>query len=238
MVLKDEEVSSDEESDGSDTTEGQEDTDNQSEETTTTQTVKEDELRVSDLDKSVTPYISEDDENYFTTAEDKRGNEDTDYKVSFAGEFVANGFNDNILRFEKGTVGLFRNNYSMNNLNQESYNSGSSLFFITTKEESTLNGEYAAFGKVIEGMDLIEKMLTLPLEDEQTDENGNTTSDPVAGTMEDGQEIKKYAVGSFPVITKATVETFGVNYEMPIYMKAFDYDKYMSDLLLQYYNNQ
>ena len=213
MVLKDEEVSSDEESDGSDTTEGQE-------------------------DKSVTPYIYEDDENYSTTAEDKRGNEDTDYKVSFAGEFVANGFNDNILRFEKGTVGLFRNNYSMNNLNQESYNSGSSLFFITTKEESTLNGEYAAFGKVIEGMDLIEKMLTLPVEDEQTDENGNTTSDSVAGTMEDGQEIKKYAVGSFPVITKATVETFGINYEMPIYMKAFDYDKYMSDLLLQYYSNQ
>ena len=242
MILKDEEVDSEEENSDENTTETEGDTSSQGEteeETKTTQTVvKEDSLRVSDLDKNVTPYISEDDENYATTDEDKRGDEKTDYKVSLAGEFVANGFDDNTLRFEKGTVGLFRSDYSMENLSKESYNSGSSLFFISTKEDSSLNGEYAAFGKVVEGMDLIEKMLTLPLEEKQTDEDGNTTADNVAGTLEEGQEITKYAVGSFPVISKATVETYGVDYGMPIYMEAFDYDKYMSDLLLQYYNNQ
>ena len=210
------------------------------EEYTTTQTVEEDVLRVSDLDTSVTPYISEDDENYNTTDADKRGDEATDYKISIAGEFVANGFNDNTLRFEKGTVGLYRNNYAQytENLNQESYNSGSSLFFITTDEDSTLNGEYAAFGKVIKGMDIIERMLALPLENEETDDDGHVTSDATAGTLSEEQEITKFATASCPVITKATVETYGVDYGMPEYMEAFDYNRYMSDLILQYYRNQ
>ena len=150
MNLKTNEVSSEESTD-----------ENVEESNDVTQTAEEDKLRVSDLDKSVTPYISEDDENYSTTDEDKRGDENKDYKVSISGEFVANGFNDNTLRFEKGTVGLYRNNYNGENLNQESYNSGNSLFFITTDEDSSLNGEYAAFGKVIKGMDIIEKMLTI-----------------------------------------------------------------------------
>lgn len=193
----------------------------------------EDETRVSDFDKSVTPFISEDDENYATTDKDKIGNEETDYKVSIDGEFVANGFNDNTLRFEKGTVGLFRQNYSGGsgeNLTKESYNSGSSLFFITTEEDSSLNGEYAAFGKVIKGMDIIEKMLALPTEDDDSNSS--------AGDLGDNGEIKKFAEGSYPVIDKVTVDTFGIDYGMPKYTKAFDYNKYMSDLLMRYYNNQ
>ena len=231
MKLKTNETSSEEVTDENVTDENVEENNN-------TQTAEEDTLRVSDLDKSVTPYISEEDENYSTTDEDKRGDENKDYKVSISGEFVANGFNDNTLRFEKGTVGLYRNSYAGENLNQESYNSGNSLFFITTDEDSSLNGEYAAFGKVIKGMDIIEKMLTLPLEETELDENGNPTSDTTVGDLSDGQEITKYASGSFPVITKATVETYGVDYGMPEYMEAFDYDQYMSDLIMQYYRNQ
>ena len=208
------------------------------EEYTLVQSAEEDKLRVSDLDKSITPYISEDDEEYYMVDEDKRGNEETDYKIAISGEFVANGFNDNTLRFEKGTVGLYRSVYSGENLSNESYNSGTSLFFITTDEDSSLNGEYAAFGKVIKGMDVIEQMLTLPLEQEETDEDGYASSSPTAGTLSDNQEITKFASGSFPVITKATVETYGIDYGMPEYQEAFDYDRYMSDLILQYYRNQ
>lgn len=193
------------------------------EETSKKVTAKEDKIRVSDLDKSVTPSES-DNEN--------------DYNVSINGEFVANGFNDNTIRFEKGTVGLYRSNYSGQNLSKESYNSGTSLFFITTEEDSSLNGEYTAFGKVISGMDIIEKMLTLPLEEEETDENGNTVSSPTAGTISQNQSITKYAEGSYPVISKATVETYGVDYGIPKYEKAFDYNQYMSDLIMQYYSNQ
>lgn len=207
-------------------------------EVATTQTAEEDKIRVSDLDKSVTPFISETDEEFTTMDERKNGNEETDYKASIKGEFVANGFNDNTLRFERGTVGLYRNNYSGENLINESYNSGTSLFFITTDEDSSLNGEYAAFGKVIKGMEIIDKMLELPLEEKETDEEGNTTKENTAGTLAENQEIVKFAVGSFPVITKATVETYGVDYGIPEYSKAFDYDRYMSDLILQYYRNQ
>ena len=211
------------------------------EEYSTTQTAEEDKLRVSDLDKSVTPYISEEDENYYMTEESARGDEDTDYKISIKGEFVSNRFNDNTLRFEKGVVGLYRSNYNGNNLEQESYDSGTSMFFITTEDEKNLNGDYAAFGKVISGLEIIEQMLSLPLEEQETDEEGNNTNTITAGTItadDEDKEIVKFASGSFPVITKATVETFGVDYGMPEYEEAFDYDRYMSDLILQYYRNQ
>ena len=36
-------------------------------------------------------------------------------------------------------------------------------------------------------------------------------------------------------ITKATVETFGINYGMPIYLEAFDYNAYCTEVLFQYY---
>lgn len=208
------------------------------EEKTTKISAEEDKLRVSDLDKTVLPYISESDEKYEETPEAQRGDEKTDYKISINGEFVANGFNSNTLRFEKGTVGLYRSTYDAENLNKESYNSGTSLFFIATDEDSALNGEYAAFGRVIKGMDIVEKMLTLPLAEDVVDENGNTKEDASAGNLSENKEITKFANDSFPVITKATVETYGVSYDMPEYEEAFDYNQYLSDLILQYYRNQ
>lgn len=195
----------------------------------------EDKLRVSDLDKSVKPYISEDDEEYSYTDKENMGSEDTDYTVSIYGEFASNGYNDNTLRFEKGTVGLYRNSYEGQNLQNESYNSGTSLFFITTENDKKLNGDYAAFGKVIKGLDLIEKMLDLPI-DENSDENSTSYTDQK--TLTEDREISKFTSDSFPVITKASVETFGVDYGMPKYQAAFDYDRYISDLILQYYRNQ
>ena len=36
---------------------------------------------------------------------------DADYNISVKGEFVANGFDQNTMRFEYGTVGLYRNDY-------------------------------------------------------------------------------------------------------------------------------
>ena len=115
MILKEEqEDSSTDESEETATTETDATSTPEGEETATTKLVaQEDKLRVSDLDKSVTPYIDEDDPEYSTTDEDKRGDETKDYKVSIEGEFVANGFNDNTLRFEKGTVGLYRSNYEV-----------------------------------------------------------------------------------------------------------------------------
>lgn len=195
-------------------------------EPTMVQEVSEDLLRVSDFDKNVKPYVEND-----TTG--TGGDETTDYKVSIAGEFVANGYEDNTLRFEPGIVGLYRDEYPYENLVSESYNSGRGLFFIETIEESSLNGSYAAFGKVIEGMDIINSFKSLPTQ--ANEENAYSTA--VESSL-NSEQISNFEIESLPKITKATVETFGYNYGTPKYREAFDFNEYMSNLYLQYLQNQ
>ena len=50
------------------------------------------------------------------------------------------------------------------------YDSASSGFFIMHKDDSRLDGQYAAFGHVIEGMDVVDKIATTP---KPTDDNGS-----------------------------------------------------------------
>ncbi len=66
------------------------------------------------------------------------------------GEFSANGFENN-LKHTAGAISMARSN---------AYNSASSQFFIVHKEASHLDGEYAVFGYVIEGMDIVDKICT------------------------------------------------------------------------------
>ena len=147
---------------------------------------------------------------------------DDDYEIAIEGEFVANGYDDNTLRFEYGTVGLYRNDYEGygTDLSSYSYNSGTSLFFILTEEDSSLNGMYAAFGKVISGMDIIEQINEIATQADEDSEEG---------------AIEYFE--TYPVITSATVETYGIDYGFPEYIEAFDYDSYISNLLLQYYSS-
>ena len=66
------------------------------------------------------------------------------------GEFLANGFADNKLSHTRGVISMAR---SMNP------NSASSQFFICYDDATFLDGQYAAFGKVIEGMDVVDNFL-------------------------------------------------------------------------------
>ena len=59
-------------------------------------------------------------------------------------------------------------------LKKESYNSGCSQFFIMTKENTNLNGYYAAFGKVTEGMDIVDEICKNA---NPTDDNGTIKAD-------------------------------------------------------------
>ena len=148
-----------------------------------------------------------------------------DYEYEIKGEFVANNFEQNTLKHEKGVVSLVRADYTQitSQLLDESYNSGSSQFTILMNNERSLNGVYAAFGRVVEGMEIVEKIYELEgsskLENEETSESQSG--------------IK--AFNEYPVINKVTVETYGVNYGFPQVQKAFDYNAYMQDLLTQYY---
>lgn len=68
------------------------------------------------------------------------------------GEFDSNGFK-NSLRHTKGILSMAR---SMDP------NSGGSQFFIMADHAPHLDGEYAAFGKITEGLETIDKIVKVP----------------------------------------------------------------------------
>ena len=65
------------------------------------------------------------------------------------GEFLNNGI-ENTLLHERGVISMARTSASMD--------SASSQFFIMHQKSTSLDGDYAAFGKVIAGMDTVDKI--------------------------------------------------------------------------------
>ena len=151
-----------------------------------------------------------------TTSDLRDDGDDTEYTIK--GEFIANGV-ENKLQFEEGVVAMARSDYTnySSSLAEESYNSGSSQFFIMTAENTGLNGQYTSFGKVIEGMDIVHKIEEVEVKAaDDADTTGNTeVSTPV----------------NPPVITSIRVETNGIDYGLPETLTPFDY---MSWLYQQY----
>lgn len=96
------------------------------------------------------------------------------------GEFASNGFK-NDLAHEAGVLSMARSMMP---------NSAGSQFFIMHKDSPHLDGDYAAFGKVTEGMDVVDKIA-----ESKTDRSDR----PV-------DEVK---------IKKVTVDTFGQEYQEP-----------------------
>lgn len=99
---------------------------------------------------------------------------------SIKGEFAANGIENN-LKHTEGVLSMARSMMP---------NSAGSQFFIMHKDAPHLDGSYAAFGKVIEGMENVNKIAETP-----TDYSDRPLED---------QRIKS-----------VTVETFGVEYPEP-----------------------
>ena len=79
---------------------------------------------------------------------------------NIVGEFSANGYENSISHI-RGTVSMARNGYD--------YNSASSQFFIVHKDSTFLDGQYAAFGRVTDGMDVVDKVCE---DAKPTDDNG------------------------------------------------------------------
>lgn len=96
------------------------------------------------------------------------------------GEFAQNGF-ANDLKHTAGVLSMARSMMP---------NSAGSQFFIMHKDAPHLDGAYAAFGKIIEGMDVVNKIVEV-------------ATDYSDRPMED-QRMKT-----------VTVETFGVDYDEP-----------------------
>lgn len=64
------------------------------------------------------------------------------------GEFAANGVENN-LKHTRGVLSMAR---------ATDFNSAGSQFFIMHDDASYLDGQYAAFGKVVEGMDVVDEI--------------------------------------------------------------------------------
>lgn len=109
---------------------------------------------------------------------DGNGTGGPDYSIK--GEFASNGFK-NDLKHEPGVLSMARTMMP---------NSAGSQFFIMHKTSPHLDGEYAAFGKVTEGMDVVEKIATV-----ETDFRDKPLKDQK--------------------MVKVTVDTFGVDYPEP-----------------------
>ena len=134
----------------------------------------------------------------------KKGKTDAEYCIK--GEMLVNGY-ENTLKHEEGVISMARADYTGYSpaLAEESYNSATSQFFIMTKTNRYLDGNYTAFGKVIEGLDIvhaIENIEVKPVEKE-----GEEASEPATDI----------------VIKSVTVETYGVDYGKPEIVEPWDY---------------
>ncbi len=99
---------------------------------------------------------------------------------SIKGEFTSNGFENN-LKHTEGVLSMARSMFP---------DSAGSQFFIMHKNSPHLDGDYAAFGKVIEGMENVNKIAEC-----DTDYHDRPIEDQV--------------------IASITVDTFGVDYSEP-----------------------
>lgn len=159
--------------------------------------------------------------DFMIQAGTKNGDGKTDAKISdlkddgeekeytIKGEFIANGVN-NIVKFEEGTIAMARADYTSYSplLTTQSYNSGCSQFFIMTAKNTGLNGQYTGFGKVIEGMDIVNQISEVEV------------------TTAEGQEVTQNSEVSTPVnqpkVTSIRVETYGEDYGLPETLTPFN----------------
>ncbi|MDD4003373.1 MAG: peptidylprolyl isomerase [Clostridia bacterium] len=104
---------------------------------------------------------------------------------TIAGEFKANGY-PNDIKHLRGVISMARS---------QNFNSAGSQFFIMHENAPHLDGQYAAFGKVIEGIEAVDEIAKCAVKGDRP--------------------IKNQTIQSI------TAETFGVNYPQPQTLKRF-----------------
>ena len=148
---------------------------------------------------------------------DVKDGEDKEYCIT--GEFLANGNTRNKLKHKEGTISMARGDYTSysQSLTTESYNSAGSQFFIMTADAESLNGNYAPFGQVIEGMDVVHAIEKVEVKAKETDSTSSSSS------SESSKEQEKSTPVNDVIISKVTVETYGVDYGKPKTLDTWNY---------------
>ncbi len=119
-------------------------------------------------------------EGFMIQGGDPKGNGTGGPGYTIRGEFTKNGFKNN-LKHKRGVISMARSMMP---------NSAGSQFFIMHADAPHLDGQYAAFGQVIDGMDVIDKIAEV-----NVDYNDKPLRDQI--------------------IKSVTVDTNGVEYDEP-----------------------
>ena len=99
-------------------------------------------------------------EGFMIQGGDPLGNGTGGSDENIKGEFAMNGVQNSISHV-RGTISMARST---------SYNSASSQFFIMQEDTPSLDGQYAAFGKVTDGIEIVDKIC----EDTQVEDSNGT----------------------------------------------------------------
>jgi peptidyl-prolyl cis-trans isomerase B (cyclophilin B) len=119
-------------------------------------------------------------EGFMVQGGDPLGNGTGGPGYSIKGEFRSNGV-DNNLKHQRGVISMARSSNP---------DSAGSQFFIVHEDAPHLDGEYAAFGRVIEGMDVVDRIAAV-----QIDVRDKPLHDLV--------------------MEKVVVDTYGIDYDEP-----------------------
>ena len=103
-------------------------------------------------------------EDFMMQGGDPNGDGTGGSENTIVGEFAVNGYN-NDLSHTRGAISMARAN---------DYNSASSQFFIVHEDSTFLDGQYAVFGYVTDGLDIVDKICESA---EPTDSNGSIDPD-------------------------------------------------------------
>lgn len=120
-------------------------------------------------------------EGFMIQGGDPAGNGTGGPGYSVRGEFRANGFAANDIKHLRGVLSMARSMMP---------DSAGSQFFIMHEDAAHLDGQYAAFGRVIEGMDVVDRIASA-----ETDMRDRPRSPQI--------------------MQKVTAETFGTDYPEP-----------------------
>lgn len=143
----------------------------------------------------------------------KKNQKDEAYCIK--GEFLENGYTKNTLRHKEGVISMARADYTQeysSTLTEESYNSATAQFFIMTEDNASLDGSYAPFGQVIDGIEVVRAIEKAEVK--KAEKEGEEESTPVENI----------------VITKVTVDRQGVKYDKPNTLKPWNYSQWLYNM--------
>ncbi|MBQ2758802.1 MAG: peptidylprolyl isomerase [Clostridia bacterium] len=126
-------------------------------------------------------------ETFMIQGGDPKGNGTGGPGYTIFGEFSDNDFDTDLVHL-RGSVSMARAGSYYNP--SAYYNTAGSQFFICVEDQPSLDGQYAVFGFVLEGMDIVDEIVSV-----KTDGNDKPVKDVV--------------------MEKVYVETFGVEYAEP-----------------------